>query len=57
MQLYHIGCLSLSVKAVRGKKDKEVLSEDEKYEDFHPTFTYPVRLEAELALGRLTEWR
>lgn len=27
---------------VRSAKDKEALAEDETYEEFHPTFTYPV---------------
>ena len=28
---------------VRANKDKEVLSDGESFENFHPTFTYPVR--------------
>jgi hypothetical protein len=27
---------------VRANKDKEALSESESFENFHPTFTYPV---------------
>ena len=30
------------VSTVRAQKDKESLAEDESYEDFSPTFTYPV---------------
>lgn len=31
---------------VRAAADKEVLGDDESYEDFHPPFTYPVRAES-----------
>ena len=27
---------------VRANEDKEVLAENESYDNFHPTFTYPV---------------
>jgi hypothetical protein len=33
---------------VRANKDKEVLSDDESFENFHPTFTYPVRTDIPL---------
>lgn len=28
---------------VRAQEDKQVLEENESFEEFHPTFTYPVR--------------
>ena len=28
---------------VRANKDKDALGESESFENFHPTFTYPVR--------------
>ncbi|KAL5528913.1 hypothetical protein ACEPAG_4887 [Sanghuangporus baumii] len=40
-------CLSL----VRASPDKEILTEDESYEDFHPTFTYPIYGEEEKIYG------
>lgn len=30
---------------MRSSKDKEVLADDEIYEEFNPSFTYPVRRE------------
>jgi hypothetical protein len=29
-------------RAVRAEEDKQVLGGEERYEEFHPTFTYPV---------------
>ncbi|KZV70737.1 histone acetyltransferase type B catalytic subunit [Peniophora sp. CONT] len=42
---------ALHLSLVRSKKDKEVLGEDESYEDFHPTFTYPIYGEDEKIYG------
>ncbi|KAG7441079.1 histone acetyltransferase type B catalytic subunit [Guyanagaster necrorhizus] len=33
---------ALKLSLVRAALDKEVLGDDESYEDFHPTFTYPI---------------
>lgn len=39
-------CTNLSItnplRAVRADEDKQVLGDEETYEEFHPTFTYPV---------------
>lgn len=34
-------CIPTSL-SVRAEEDKELLADDENFEDFHPTFTYPV---------------
>jgi hypothetical protein len=34
----------LTLCTVRAEEDKQVLGEEETYEEFHPSFTYPVRL-------------
>ena len=39
---------------VRAKKDKEVLGESESFENFHPTFTYPVCSFQSFLTDRLT---
>ncbi|THH14867.1 hypothetical protein EW146_g5517 [Bondarzewia mesenterica] len=48
-------CTQLKLKCVlievRSSKDKEVLAEDESYEGFHPTFTYPIFGEEEKIYG------
>jgi histone acetyltransferase 1 len=31
-----------ALRAVRAEEDKQVLGGEETYEEFHPTFTYPV---------------
>jgi len=36
---------------VRASEDKEMLSPNESYEEFHPTFTYPVRADVSSLLG------
>ncbi|KAF8515885.1 acyl-CoA N-acyltransferase [Gautieria morchelliformis] len=33
---------ALHLSLVRAKEDKDLLGSDESYEDFHPTFTYPI---------------
>ncbi|KAJ3568423.1 hypothetical protein NP233_g5719 [Leucocoprinus birnbaumii] len=33
---------ALTLSLVRSKADQEALGEDESYEEFHPTFTYPI---------------
>ncbi|PPQ67652.1 hypothetical protein CVT25_012680 [Psilocybe cyanescens] len=42
---------ALVLSLVRSPKDKEVLAEDETYEEFHPTFTYPIYGEDEKIYG------
>ncbi|TFY74100.1 hypothetical protein EWM64_g9912, partial [Hericium alpestre] len=42
---------ALTLSLVRAPKDKEVLAEDESYEGFHPTFTYPIYGEDEKVYG------
>lgn len=41
---------------VRSKPDKESLATEESYENFHPTFTYPVSAFSSLALVLLMIW-
>jgi hypothetical protein len=36
--------LGVCVLAVRAREDKQVLGDNESYEAFQPTFTYPVRV-------------
>ncbi|KAF4614777.1 hypothetical protein D9613_003276 [Agrocybe pediades] len=42
---------ALTLSLVRSTKDKEVLAENESYEEFHPTFTYPIYGEEEKIYG------
>ncbi|KAI0293401.1 acyl-CoA N-acyltransferase [Russula brevipes] len=43
---------ALHLSLVRANKDKEVLSDNESYENFHPTFTYPSVYEySDLVIG------
>uniref|UniRef100_A0A8H7Y2N6 Histone acetyltransferase type B catalytic subunit n=1 Tax=Psilocybe cubensis TaxID=181762 RepID=A0A8H7Y2N6_PSICU len=42
---------ALTLSLVRSATDKEVLAEDETYEEFHPTFTYPIYGEDEKIYG------
>lgn len=42
---------ALTLSLVRAPKDKEVLGEDESYENFHPIFTYPIFGEQEKIYG------
>ncbi|KAF8968343.1 acyl-CoA N-acyltransferase [Flammula alnicola] len=42
---------SLSISLVRSQKDKEALGDDELYEGFNPTFTYPIYGEDEKIYG------
>ncbi|KAL0577366.1 histone acetyltransferase 1 [Marasmius crinis-equi] len=42
---------SLFLSMVRAPEDKRALGEDETYEDFHPTFTYPIYGEDETVYG------
>lgn len=54
LSLGTLRCLNAIVRAcahpiascglVRAKEDTDVLGDDESHEDFHPTFTYPVRV-------------
>lgn len=39
---------------VRANKDKEALGESESFENFHPTFTYPVCSFRSFLTGQLT---
>ncbi|KAI0293403.1 acyl-CoA N-acyltransferase [Russula brevipes] len=50
---------ALHLSLVRANKDKEVLSDTESYENFHPTFTYPIYGEDEslrFASGSLAQF-
>ncbi|KAJ2930049.1 hypothetical protein H1R20_g7005, partial [Candolleomyces eurysporus] len=42
---------ALTLSMVRAKEDKEVLAEDESYQNFHPAFTYPIYGEDETIYG------
>ncbi|RDB23989.1 Histone acetyltransferase type B catalytic subunit [Hypsizygus marmoreus] len=42
---------ALTLSLVRAKDDKECLAKDELYEEFHPTFTYPIFGEDEKIYG------
>ncbi|KAI0032357.1 acyl-CoA N-acyltransferase [Vararia minispora EC-137] len=42
---------ALSLSLVRGAADREMLGENESYEGFHPTFTYPIYGEDEKIYG------
>jgi histone acetyltransferase 1 len=42
---------------VRSLADKEALAEQESYSDFHPRFTYPVRLSSYVGVSFLTFFR
>ncbi|KAH9967991.1 histone acetyltransferase type B catalytic subunit [Russula dissimulans] len=42
---------ALHLSLVRANKDKEVLGDNESYENFHPTFTYPIYGEDENIYG------
>ncbi|KAF8520175.1 histone acetyltransferase type B catalytic subunit [Hysterangium stoloniferum] len=42
---------ALYLSMVRAKEDQALLGEDEDYEDFHPTFTYPIFGEEEKIYG------
>lgn len=42
---------ALTLSLVRAKEDKKVLHDDESYEEFHPTFTYPIYGEDEKIYG------
>ncbi|TFK46408.1 histone acetyltransferase type B [Heliocybe sulcata] len=42
---------ALTLSLARSEMDKEVLAEDESYEGFHPTFTYPIYGEEETIYG------
>ena len=43
MSEIEVACKFNSLKAVRSPVDKDVLTETEDYDEFNPTFTYPVR--------------
>ncbi|KAF8870694.1 histone acetyltransferase type B catalytic subunit [Gymnopilus junonius] len=42
---------ALTLSLVRSSKDKEMLADDETYEEFHPSFTYPIYGEDEKIYG------